>query len=69
MNDSRKCEMSRKVLHALTEGEGGAAPKGKTVALLGLTFMPNIHDMRDAPAITQALTDEDVTVRAYDQRG
>ncbi len=63
VNDSRKRAMGRKVLHAL-----GDAPKGKTVALLGLTFKPNTDDMRDAPsiAIAQALLDEGVTVRAYD---
>jgi UDPglucose 6-dehydrogenase len=44
VNDSRKRAMGRKVLHAL-----GDAPKGKTVALLGLTFKPNTDDMRDAP--------------------
>ena len=66
VNDSRKRAMGRKVLHAL-----GDAPKGKTVALLGLTFKPNTDDMRDAPsiAIAQALLDEGVTVRAYDPEG
>jgi UDPglucose 6-dehydrogenase len=66
VNDSRKRAMGRKVLHAL-----GDAPKGKTVALLGLTFKPNTDDMRDAPsiAIAQALRDAGVTVRAYDPEG
>lgn len=66
VNDSRKRAMGRKVLHAL-----GDAPKGKTVALLGLTFKPNTDDMRDAPsiAIAQALTDAGVRVRAYDPEG
>ncbi|EZP55974.1 UDP-glucose dehydrogenase family protein [Sphingomonas sp. RIT328] len=66
VNDSRKRAMGRKVLHAL-----GDAPKGKTVALLGLTFKPNTDDMRDAPsiAIAQALSDAGVTVRAYDPEG
>jgi len=66
VNDSRKRKMGRKVLAAL-----GAEPRGKTVALLGLTFKPNTDDMRDAPAIAiaQALTDEGVTVRAYDPEG
>ena len=66
VNDARKRRMGRKVLAAL-----GDAPKGKTVALLGLTFKPNTDDMRDAPAIAiaQALTDEGVTVRAYDPEG
>ncbi|MCP3735052.1 UDP-glucose/GDP-mannose dehydrogenase family protein [Sphingomonas sp. RP10(2022)] len=67
VNDSRKRAMGRKVLHALGEGD----PRGKTVALLGLTFKPNTDDMRDAPsiAIAQALLDAGVVVRAYDPEG
>ena len=70
VNDSRKRAMGRKVLHALASG-GGDGAKGKTVALLGLTFKPNTDDMRDAPsiAIAQALTDAGVNVRAYDPEG
>ena len=66
VNDSRKRAMGRKVLHAL-----GDDPRGKTVALLGLTFKPNTDDMRDAPAIAiaQALGDAGVTVRGYDPEG
>ena len=66
VNDSRKRAMGRKVLAAL--GEEG---RGKTVALLGLTFKPNTDDMRDAPslAIAQALADAGVAVRAYDPEG
>ena len=70
VNDSRKRAMGRKVLHALTaDGDGEA--KGRTVALLGLTFKPNTDDMRGAPsiAIAQALTDAGVAVRAYDPEG
>jgi UDPglucose 6-dehydrogenase len=72
VNDSRKRAMGRKVLQALaTGGVGGDTAKGKTVALLGLTFKPNTDDMRDAPsiAIAQALTDAGVTVRAHDPEG
>jgi UDPglucose 6-dehydrogenase len=66
VNDSRKRAMGRKVLKAL-----GDEPKGKTVAILGLTFKPNTDDMRDAPAIAivQTLEDAGVTVRAYDPEG
>jgi UDPglucose 6-dehydrogenase len=66
VNDSRKRAMGRKVIAML-----GDAPRGKTVALLGLTFKPNTDDMRDAPslAIVQALQDAGVTVRAYDPEG
>ncbi|WP_327196601.1 UDP binding domain-containing protein, partial [Sphingobium sp. Leaf26] len=45
--------------------------RGKTVALLGLTFKPNTDDMRDAPslAIVQALEDAGAKVVAYDPEG
>jgi UDPglucose 6-dehydrogenase len=68
VNDSRKRAMGRKVIDAL----GGAdAARGKTVALLGLTFKPNTDDMRDSPAIAiaQALVDNGVAVTAYDPEG
>jgi UDPglucose 6-dehydrogenase len=66
VNDSRKRAMGRKVIKAL-----GEEPRGKTVALLGLTFKPNTDDMRDAPSISivQALQDVGVTVRGYDPEG
>ena len=76
VNDSRKRAMGRKVLAALGQenggqGNGGSEARGKTVALLGLTFKPNTDDMRDAPsiAIAQALADAGVAVRAYDPEG
>jgi UDPglucose 6-dehydrogenase len=66
VNDARKRAMGRKVIRAL-----GEEPRGKTVALLGLTFKPNTDDMRDAPsvAIFQALEDAGVKVRGYDPEG
>ncbi|OQW46379.1 MAG: UDP-glucose 6-dehydrogenase [Proteobacteria bacterium SG_bin6] len=68
VNDTRKRAMGRKVIAALG---GEAAAKGKTAALLGLTFKPNTDDMRDAPslAIVQSLLDAGVKVRAYDPEG
>jgi UDPglucose 6-dehydrogenase len=68
VNESRKRAMGRKVLDALG---GLEAARGKTVALLGLTFKPNTDDMRDSPAIAvaQALTDAGVVVTAYDPEG
>jgi UDPglucose 6-dehydrogenase len=65
-NDSRKRAMGRKVIKAL-----GEDAKGKTVALLGLTFKPNTDDMRDAPsiAIVQTLLDAGASIRAYDPEG
>jgi UDPglucose 6-dehydrogenase len=66
VNDLRKRAMGRKVIQAL----GGEA-RGKTVALLGLTFKPNTDDMRDAPSlsIVQSLQDSGATVRGYDPEG
>jgi UDPglucose 6-dehydrogenase len=42
--------------------------KGKTFAMLGLSFKPNTNDLRDAPALTiaRALIKQGATVRAYD---
>ena len=66
VNDNRKRAMGRKVIQAM----GGEA-RGKTVALLGLTFKPNTDDMRDSPAIAiaQTLQDAGATIRAYDPEG
>jgi len=66
VNDLRKRAMGRKIVKAL----GGEA-RGKTVALLGVTFKPNTDDMRDAPslAIVQALEDAGAKVVAYDPEG
>jgi UDPglucose 6-dehydrogenase len=73
VNESRKRAMGRKVLHALAghDGAPNGDVRGKTVALLGLTFKPNTDDMRDAPsiAIAQALCDAGVIVRGYDPEG
>ncbi|HYG48117.1 MAG TPA: UDP-glucose/GDP-mannose dehydrogenase family protein [Allosphingosinicella sp.] len=66
VNEARKRAMGRKVVQAL----GGEA-RGRTVALLGLTFKPNTDDMRDAPSlsIVQALQDAGAHVRGYDPEG
>jgi len=66
VNDARKRAMGRKVVEAL----GGSA-RGRTVALLGLTFKPNTDDMRDAPSISivQALEDSGAKVRGFDPEG
>jgi UDPglucose 6-dehydrogenase len=66
VNDNRKRAMGRKVIQAM-DGEA----RGKTVAVLGLTFKPNTDDMRDSPAIAviQMLQDAGATVRAFDPEG
>ena len=66
VNDARKRAMGRKVIAAM-----GGDVRGRTVALLGLTFKPNTDDMRDAPAlaIAQALLDAGARVVAYDPEG
>jgi len=66
VNDNRKRAMGRKIIQAL---DGDA--RGKTVAILGLTFKPNTDDMRDSPSISiiQTLQDAGATVRAYDPEG
>jgi UDPglucose 6-dehydrogenase len=66
VNDARKRAMARKVSAAL-----GGELRGKTVAILGLTFKPNTDDMREAPSIPliTALQDLGAKVRAYDPAG
>lgn len=66
VNDQRKRAMGRKVIKAM-----GGEVRGKTVAILGLTFKPNTDDMRDAPsiAIIQTLQDAGATVKAFDPEG
>ena len=65
VNEARKKEMGRKVEAAF----GGV--KGKTIAVLGLTFKPNTDDMRDAPSlvIVPYLQAAGATIRAYDPEG
>jgi UDPglucose 6-dehydrogenase len=66
VNDTRKRAMARKV-SAIFSGK----LRGKTVAVLGLTFKPNTDDMREAPslALVTALQDMGARVRAFDPVG
>jgi UDPglucose 6-dehydrogenase len=66
VNEQRKRAMARKVVVAL-----GGSVRGKTIAVLGLTFKPNTDDTRDSPAIPliTALHDMGATVRGYDPAG
>src|SRR5246127_4965118 len=66
VNENRKRAMARKVSTAV-----GASLRGKTIAVLGLTFKPDTDDMRDAPSIplVTGLLDMGAKVRAYDPGG
>ncbi len=58
--------MARKVASA-----AGGSLRGKTVAVLGLTFKPDTDDMREAPSIplVTGLLDLGAKVRAHDPVG
>ena len=66
INDKRKKAMATRVVAAC-----GGSVKGKTVAVLGLTFKPNTDDMRDSPSldILPALQEAGAKVIAYDPEG
>lgn len=66
VNENRKRAMARKVSQAL-----GGNLRGKTVAVLGLTFKPDTDDMRDAPSIplVTGLIDMGAKVKAFDPVG
>jgi UDPglucose 6-dehydrogenase len=66
VNETRKRAMARKV-SAMFAGE----LRGKTVAVLGLSFKPNTDDVREAPslALITALQDMGARVRAFDPAG
>jgi UDPglucose 6-dehydrogenase len=66
VNDIRKRAMARKVSAMF-----GGTLRGKTVAVLGLTFKPNTDDMREAPslALITALLDMGAKVRVFDPAG
>src|SRR5262244_3996697 len=66
VNETRKRAMARKVSSVF-----GGVLRGKTIAMLGLTFKPNTDDVREAPSIAliTALQDMGARVRAYDPAG
>jgi UDPglucose 6-dehydrogenase len=68
VNDQRKRAMARKVANAFG---GNGNLRGKSIAVLGVTFKPNTDDMRDAPSIPliTALQDMGAEVRVFDPVG
>ncbi|MDF1719430.1 MAG: UDP-glucose/GDP-mannose dehydrogenase family protein [Minwuia sp.] len=66
VNEDRKQAMARKIIDAF-----GGDVKGKTIAVLGVTFKPNTDDMRESPSldIMPALQEAGATLRAYDPEG
>ena len=66
INEQRKRAMARKVLAAFD-----GSIRGRTIAVLGLTFKPNTDDTRDLPAVPliTALTDMGARVCCYDPAG
>lgn len=63
VNNAQKARMVLKIRKAL-----GGSERGKTVAVLGLSFKPGTDDMRDAPAISiiSRLQENGARVRAHD---
>lgn len=63
VNDARKKAMAERIAVAV-----GGDVKGKTIAILGLSFKPDTDDMRESPAldIVPALIAKGATVHAFD---
>jgi len=66
VNTERKIAMISRVEKAV-----GGSVRGKTIAILGVTFKPNTDDMRDAPSLVliPMLRERGARVRAYDPKG
>ena len=66
VNEARPLKMISKIENAL-----GGELRGRTIALLGLTFKPNTDDLRESPAliIADELLARGARVRAYDPVG
>ena len=66
VNHERKLAMAVRI-----EAAAGGSVRGKTIAILGVTFKPNTDDMRDAPSllIVPMLQERGATVRACDPQG
>lgn len=66
VNHERKIAMVQRIERSV---KGGL--RGKTIAILGVTFKPNTDDMRDAPSlvIIPMLQERGAIVRAFDPEG
>ena len=66
INEQRKIRMAHRIMR-LFEG----SVKGKTIAVLGLTFKPNTDDLRDSPsvAIIRELLKEGACIKVHDPKG
>lgn len=66
VNDARKASMSARVIAAC-----GGNVRGKSIAVLGLTFKPDTDDMRDSPSIpiVARLVEDGANVRVFDPQG
>jgi UDPglucose 6-dehydrogenase len=66
VNTQRKKDMTKRIVAAM-----GGSVKGKTVAILGVTFKPNTDDMRDSVSldVLPELQKQGATIRAYDPAG
>jgi UDPglucose 6-dehydrogenase len=66
VNDARKSGMAMRVIAAC-----GGSVRGKTIAMLGLTFKPETDDMRDSPSLSIAsrLAGDGAAIRAFDPEG
>jgi UDPglucose 6-dehydrogenase len=66
VNEARKSNMALRVINAC-----GGTVRGKTIAVLGLTFKPETDDMREAPSISivSRLAGDGAAIRAFDPEG
>ncbi len=66
VNHERKLAMASRI-----EKAAGGSVKGKTIAVLGVTFKPNTDDMRDAPSlvVVPMLQERGALVRVFDPQG
>jgi UDPglucose 6-dehydrogenase len=66
VNDARKAGMAARI-----ETACGGSVRGKTIAVLGLTFKPETDDMRDAASIpiVHRLASDGARIRAFDPEG